>query len=76
MKAKLSVLFCIGIAVTASLTFAEGENLNAPQIKTYRIERKITEESQGWIANDQGLCFLKSGYSNLQKSIHYSRIWA
>ncbi|MCF7956437.1 MAG: hydroxylamine oxidoreductase [Phycisphaerae bacterium] len=49
MKAKLNLLFCVLITVMTSAAFGEGENLNAPQVKTYRIERKISEEGQGCI---------------------------
>jgi hydroxylamine dehydrogenase len=48
MKLKPAMLFCVLIAIIAATTFAK-EDLSAPQVKTYRIDRKITKEAQACI---------------------------
>ncbi len=46
MKLQQSILIYILISVITATAFAEGEKLSAPQVKTYRIERKVSEEAQ------------------------------
>lgn len=49
MKSKLGILLYILTSVITSASFGFGNDINAPQVKTYQIVRKITEEAQGCI---------------------------